>query len=246
MEKPSEGTECQVVGRLGKAPESARTTGGVLFCRLLVVEKAAGPASKPGQFLAYMRGELAERCAFNLAAGDLVEVTGELPATVRPKARYRELIVADTPDAVKLWERAETREPEPEIVPARLPSQREEPTGLVVHCQSDPYDLYIGRGRDPHTGEKGIWGNPYSHRPSKVPGVIVVASAEEAVDSYRARLWRALKDGRLPLERLAALEGQTLGCWCHPGSPCHGHILVGASKWAALQLRQRQVQPAAA
>lgn len=36
----------------------------------------------------------------------------------------------------------------------------------VVHCQRDPYDVYIGRGRCPQTGRPGEWGNPYSHRPT--------------------------------------------------------------------------------
>lgn len=248
MAIPEEGNTCQVVGRLGRAPEWGRTAAGVLFCRLLVAQKPAGPASKPGRVGAYMRGELAERYAFSLRAGDLVGVTGRLPAEIRRGARFPELIVPDLPDALKLWERAATgqAEPEPEIVRACLPSERREPCGLVVHCQSDPYDVYIGRGRDPHGGEEGVWGNPYSHLPSKIPGVIVVGSAEEAVDSHRSHLWRLLNDGRLPLERLAALEGLTLGCWCRPSGPCHGHTLVDASKWAALQLRRRQAPAVAA
>lgn len=241
MEKPSEGTKCEVVARLAKAPEWGRTMGGVLFCRLLLVQKPAGPASKPVQIAAYTRGELAERYAFSLAVGDLIEITAKLPATVRRKARCPELIIPDMADGVRLLERAQTEKPEPEVVPARLPSQRYEPSDLVVHCQVDPYDVYIGRGRDPYTGEKGEWGNAYSHLPSKVPGVIAVASPEEAVDSHRDSIWRALKGGRLSLERLAALEGQTLGCWCRQPGPCHGHTLVAASKWAAMQLRRRQV-----
>jgi conjugative relaxase-like TrwC/TraI family protein len=86
----------------------------------------------------------------------------------------------------------------------------------VVHCRQAPYDLYIGRGRDPRTGEPGEWGNPYSHRPSRVPGVIVVATVEEAIERYRRHLWAEIRSGRLPLERLAALDGKTLGCWCAP------------------------------
>lgn len=58
----------------------------------------------------------------------------------------------------------------------------------VVHCKQAPYDLYIGRGRDPETGEPGEWGNPYSHRPSRVPGVVVVSSVEEAIERYRRHL----------------------------------------------------------
>jgi hypothetical protein len=107
-------------------------------------------------------------------------------------------------------------------------------SGFVVHCKRAPYDIYIGRGRDPRTGKPGEWGNPYSHRPSRVPGVIVVGSMEEAIDRYRRRLWAEIRSGRLPLERLASLDGKTLGCWCAP-SPCHGEALAAAAAWAAAQ-----------
>jgi hypothetical protein len=57
-------------------------------------------------------------------------------------------------------------------------------------------------------------------------------SVEEAIESYKADLWQRLRDGRLSVEKLAALKGKTLGCWCAPG-PCHGEVLVAASEWAA-------------
>lgn len=31
----------------------------------------------------------------------------------------------------------------------------------IVHCKKEPYDVYIGRGRDPRSGEPGRWGNPF-------------------------------------------------------------------------------------
>jgi hypothetical protein len=102
---------------------------------------------------------------------------------------------------------------------------------------SEPYDTYIGRGRDPRTGEPGEWGNPYSHRPSRVPGVIVVATVEEAIERYRRHLWVEIRSGRLPLDKLAALAGKTLGCGCHQPGPCHGWNLAAAAAWAAAQLR---------
>ena len=37
---------------------------------------------------------------------------------------------------------------------------------LVVHCKLAPYDVYIGRGRDPKTGRRGQYGNDYSHKES--------------------------------------------------------------------------------
>lgn len=103
----------------------------------------------------------------------------------------------------------------------------------VVHCMELPYDRYIGRGRDPHNGEPGEWGNPYSHRPSRVPGVIVVATVAEAVALHKRWLYDQLLSGAIPLERMAALHGETLGCWCRQPGPCHGWNLVAGAAWAA-------------
>ena len=44
---------------------------------------------------------------------------------------------------------------------------------------------YIGRGSE--------WGNPYSHRPSKYPDVIRVATRDDAIKRYRAWLWERIK-----------------------------------------------------
>jgi hypothetical protein len=115
----------------------------------------------------------------------------------------------------------------------------------TVHCMRDPYDLYIGRGRDPHSGEFGDLGNRYSSRPSRVAGVIVVGSVEEAVALHKRELWDLIRSGRMPLERLVALHGKTLGCWCDPPKPCHGHNLEAASMWALAQQARRLARRAA-
>jgi hypothetical protein len=65
--------------------------------------------------------------------------------------------------------------------------------------------------------------------------VIVVPTVEEAIERYRLHLWEEIRSGRLPLAQLAALAGETLGCWCAPG-PCHGEVLAVAASWAAAQL----------
>jgi hypothetical protein len=106
---------------------------------------------------------------------------------------------------------------------------------LVVHCMRDDYDVYIGRGKDPHTREWGEWGNPFSHRQSASATVTKANSVEEAIERYKADLWKRLRDGRLSVEKLATLRGKTLGCWCAPG-PCHGEVLVAAAEWAAGRL----------
>lgn len=108
----------------------------------------------------------------------------------------------------------------------------------VVHCKVAPYDRYIGRGRDPRTDKLSEWGNPYSHRPSRVGGVIVVSTLAEAIRCHERWLWDQLRTGRIPLERMAELYGETLGCWCHQPGPCHGHTLCRAAAWADAQLRR--------
>lgn len=115
----------------------------------------------------------------------------------------------------------------------------------VVHCRREPYDVYIGRGRDPHSGELGEWGNRYSSRPSRVPGVIVVGSVEEAVALHKRELWELIRSGRIPLQRLVALHGKTLGCWCAPPKPCHGHNLEAAAMWALTEQARRLARRAA-
>ncbi len=103
----SEAMECRIVGRLGREPEASMTLGGMTVCRLMVVKRAAGPASSPARVGLYLKGELAKRCGSKLHEGDLIEAFGEL-GNRRGKAqpRYPEVVVADAPDNVKLYERA--------------------------------------------------------------------------------------------------------------------------------------------
>lgn len=107
---------------------------------------------------------------------------------------------------------------------------------IVAHCRREPYDVYIGRGNDPRTGQAGEWGNPFSHRPSHIPGVVVVRTRQEAIRRYRLWLWEQIRTGHISLERLAALHGKRLGCWCSP-DPCHGEVLAAAAAWAWRKLR---------
>lgn len=93
----------------------------------------------------------------------------------------------------------------------------------VVHCKRESYDIYIGRGPCPQTGESGRWGNPFRLGPEDSRGA--------TLERYRAWLWREIRAGRIPLADIAALDGKTLGCWCAP-RPCHGNILSAAASWA--------------
>lgn len=102
----------------------------------------------------------------------------------------------------------------------------------VVHCKRAPYDVYIGRGRDPRSGEPGRWGNPFR--------IGRDGDREEVIARYAGWLREEVDAGRISLEELAALDGKTLGCWCAP-RPCHGEVLVRAAAWAARTLQRPSV-----
>lgn len=98
-----------VRGRLGRAPEFARSVDGVGICRLLVIGKAAGPASSPPRVSLYirdggpgLRSDEAVRCGLGLQPGDLIEAVGDL-GPERRKARRQEVLVSER---VRLRERA--------------------------------------------------------------------------------------------------------------------------------------------
>lgn len=108
-EKQSEAMECRIVGRLGREPEMSTRADGVAVCRLVVVKRAAGPASSPARVGLYMTGELARRCKAGLREGYLIEAFGELGTRrqgSKAEPKYPEVVVEDAPGNVKLKQRA--------------------------------------------------------------------------------------------------------------------------------------------
>lgn len=91
---------------------------------------------------------------------------------------------------------------------------------MLVHCQHDDYEVYIGRGRDPRSGEAGRWGNPFR--------IGEDGTRDEVLGKYRLWICKEVEAGRIELSDLAALHGKVLGCWCAP-ERCHGEILA---RWA--------------
>lgn len=79
-------------GWLAKPPEFAHSDEGVAVCRLLVIGEAADPASSPPRVSLYLRGVEAERCAYNLREGDLIEGVGVL-GPERKRALRQEVLV---------------------------------------------------------------------------------------------------------------------------------------------------------
>lgn len=92
----------------------------------------------------------------------------------------------------------------------------------VVHCKKEKYDVYIGR--------PSKWGNPFTHKQGTAAQT-VVESRDAAIAAYKRHLWAQVNSGEVTLDELAALDGKTLGCWCHP-QPCHGEVLLAAAAWA--------------
>ena len=92
----------------------------------------------------------------------------------------------------------------------------------VVHCKREPYDVYIGRGRCPKTGQFSKWGNwPFSHKESSLAATKVDSRAAAIYAYYHWLLTKPELLTAIPLE----LKDKTLGCWCVP-SDCHGHVLA--------------------
>lgn len=95
----------------------------------------------------------------------------------------------------------------------------------VVHCQKEPFDVYIGRSLNRYPALRATgWGNPFRPAPGD-------PDAGNAIARYRA--W--LMERPQLLARLPELRGRTLGCWCAPlgglsgdlhGRICHGEVLA--------------------
>ena len=227
--------ESKAVARVSGKPEMARTGPGFPVCRFKVVTDESS-ARNPVVMPVYVFGgpaddqrKLALWCE-SLRIGELVQVTGLQRQRVRrTKGKVGKRWPETALQAMDVQRLGADGRPVPRGSDDRLLK------GLVVHCMKSPYEVYVGRGKDPATEERGEWGNQYSHRESSFENVIYVDTAEEAVLRYKADLWEQINEGRLSMERLASLAGKTLGCWCAPEC-CHGDVLASASVWAVGQL----------
>ena len=85
---------------------------------------------------------------------------------------------------------------------------------LVVNCQKDEYDVYIGRPSE--------WGNPFV--------IGVHGNRSEVVLMHREWLdgLRNGPNGEEPptREQIRSLRGLRLGCWCRSDQQCHGDYLA--------------------
>jgi len=234
--------ESKAVAKVSNKPQLARTGAGFPICRFNVTTEE-GPSRNPVLMPVYIFGGPAEsqrRLALEcggLRVGELVQVTGlQRQRDRRTKGKVAKRWRETSLEAIDV----QVLGPDGRPVPRSSAEPERFLRGLVVHCMKSPYEIYVGRGKDPNTDERSVWGNIYSHRKSSFENVVYVETAEEAVARYRTDLWERIRSGELSLERIASLAGRTLGCWCAPAC-CHGDVLAGASLWAVEELARQRV-----
>lgn len=81
---------------------------------------------------------------------------------------------------------------------------------------SEDYDVYIGR---PGKGVSGYFGNPFR----KSPG----APSGSTIPEFEAYFLQRVEEDVEFRQRVLALKGKRLGCFCGRNSPhCHGKVIV--------------------
>jgi hypothetical protein len=98
-----------------------------------------------------------------------------------------------------------------------------------VICGSAPYDVFVGRGACPETGESSQWA---------VPGWMPGATREELAAQYRSWFWDEIKAGRIDLAELVSLHGKVFGAAEAPEG-WHCGVLEAASMWSLIEQARR-------
>lgn len=99
----------------------------------------------------------------------------------------------------------------------------------IAHVDRDMFTLYIGRGGGRY--ERSKWANDFI--------IGVHGDRQQCINLYREKLKREIAAGRITIEELAALDGETFGCHCKP-KPCHGYVLAEFVQWAKIELQKRK------
>lgn len=93
----------------------------------------------------------------------------------------------------------------------------------LYEWRKEPNNVYIGRkgvvfiNGIRYPAENSIWANPYKLKDE--------ADREDVLESYECYIREKLENDPRLLNKLLALDGKTLGCWCAP-KQCHGDVLV--------------------
>ncbi len=84
----------------------------------------------------------------------------------------------------------------------------------VVNIKVDKFDMYIGRGSK---AMDGYFGNPFKLNDE--------SERAEVVARYKRWFWDRVNSDITFRERVMALKGKRLGCFCSPRM-CHGDVIV--------------------
>jgi hypothetical protein len=83
----------------------------------------------------------------------------------------------------------------------------------VVNLKKEPYDVYCGRAGH---GKDGYFGNPFH---------IINGIRGSAIEPYKEYFYKRLETDPDFKERILALKGKVLGCFCKP-RVCHCDIIA--------------------
>lgn len=83
----------------------------------------------------------------------------------------------------------------------------------IVNIKNEPCEVYIGRKGK---GKNGYFGNPFYMRTEE--------ERTHVIEKFRFYFYNRLKTDAEFRQRIHALKGKTLGCFCKP-NPCHGDVI---------------------
>ncbi len=83
----------------------------------------------------------------------------------------------------------------------------------VVNIRAEEYNVYIGRKGK---GEDGYFGNQFDMRNF---------SRKKCLELYAENFYQRIKNDSIFREKILALRGKVLGCFCKP-QDCHGDIIA--------------------
>lgn len=92
----------------------------------------------------------------------------------------------------------------------------------IVNLRKDKFDVYIGR--DFKNLEKGYFGNPIQKGKNCPVCNTVHHEQGSTLICYKKYFHDRMNSDKEFKEKVIALKGKTLGCFCKP-SPCHGDII---------------------
>lgn len=84
----------------------------------------------------------------------------------------------------------------------------------IVHCKKAPKGSFV------YIGRPGVFGNPFELDDPKNE-----TKRRAVIEQYRAWFLARVETDAEFREKVEALRGQDLGCWCAPRA-CHGDVIL--------------------